>query len=345
MSKKPGVEGEAARLLALAAEAEPHLKGPDSAAWMDRLERDHEGFRRTFSRFLEQGRAEDALRLAADLWMFHQERGHPAEGRAWLGKALAAPGAEAGTATRARALHGAGTIAFRQLDEADAERSFKECLAISRKIDDVGMIVGATGGLARIALRRGDTADVRKWSEEGLAVARSRGGKEDAIGPLHMLAAAARIEGDLTKAKGFYRQTLELNRELERPKSVSVELENLGALEVMEGNLRDALPLLRESLRMAHERGDKYLLPYDLAWLGRVALAKGELERAATLFGAAKVQFDASGLAMDPDEAPEYEKGLAAIREAMDRKAFNKAWANGQKMSLDEAVALALGRE
>ncbi len=46
---------------------------------------------------------------------------------------------------------------------------------------------------------------------------------------------------------------------------------------------------------------------------------------------------------MDPDEGPEYEKGLAAIREALDEEAFSTAWGTGKKMSLDEAVAFALG--
>ena len=46
---------------------------------------------------------------------------------------------------------------------------------------------------------------------------------------------------------------------------------------------------------------------------------------------------------MDPDGAPEHEKGLAAIRGAMDRTAFSAAWEEGKKMSLGDAVAFALG--
>ncbi len=42
---------------------------------------------------------------------------------------------------------------------------------------------------------------------------------------------------------------------------------------------------------------------------------------------AAKAQFEAAGLAMDPNEGPEYEKGLAAIRAALDEATFTAAWA------------------
>ena len=341
-----GETGEARRaeaLLALAAEAEPHLMGSDDATWMDRLERDHDGLRAAFSWFLKHGRGADALELAADLWVFQEERGHADEAREWLGKALVAPGTEARTVTRARALYGAGILAFRKLDEDAARRSFEECLAIAQERDHVRFIVRANTGMARLALRRGHTKEVRKWSEEGLAIARARGEKADAATPLHMLAAAARVDGDIGQARQLYRENLALNRELGRPDVVSVELGNLGALEVLEGNISEAVPFLRESLEIAYKRGDRYLAPYELVWLGRVALAEGNPARGATLFAAARTQFDTTGLAMDPDEGPEYDKGLVAIREALDEKAFSAAWAAGKKMSLDEAVAFALG--
>src|SRR5216117_4277957 len=159
-----------------------------------------------------------------------------------------------------------------------------------------------------------------------------------------MLAAAARVEGDLSQAKAFYRQNLALHRELQRMDVVSVELGNLGAVAVLEENLSEAEQLLRESLEMAYKRGDRYLAPYELIWLGRVALGQGNPMRAATLFAAAKAQFDATGLAMDPDEGPEYEKALAAIRGALDDAPFAAAWAEGHRMSLDDAVTFALGR-
>ena len=110
----------------------------------------------------------------------------------------------------------------------------------------------------------------------------------------------------------------------------------------MEGNLSEAEPLLRESLEIAYKRGDRYVAPYELIWLGRVAFGQGNPTRAATLFAAAKAQFDATGLAMDPDEGPEYEKGLAAVRGALDDATFAAAWAEGHRMNLDDAVTFAL---
>lgn len=343
MSPSSDKEDFAERQRTLVAEAVPHLSGSDSAHWMDRLESEHDELKSAFSWFLTRGRGAEALELAAGLWIFQEERGHADEARDWLARALAAPGAEPRTVNRARALYGMGILAFRNLDEDTARRAFDECGSIARERDDVRMIVRSCTGMARLALRRGDTHEVRKWAEEGLAIARERGGREDAFTPLHMLAAAARMDGDFGRARVYYRESLALNREQGRLEGVSVELGNLGALDVMEGYIAEAEPLLRESLTIAHERKDTYLAPYELVWLGRVALAQGDAVRAATLFAAARAQFDATGLAMDPDEAPEYEKGLAAIRRALDDSAFSAAWANGTRMSLDDAVAFALG--
>ena len=238
MAEETGEAHRAQTLLALAAEAEPHLIGSDDATWMDRLERDHDGLRAAFSWFLKHGKGAEALQLAADLWLFQEQRGHADEARDWLAKSLAAPGAEARTVTRARALYGAGILAFRKLDADAARRAFEECLVIAKERDYVRLIVRANTGMARLALRRGDTKEVRKWSEAGLAIARTRGEKADAVTPLHMLAAAARVDGDIGQARQFYRENLGLNRELGRLEVVSVELGNLGALEVLEGNIR-----------------------------------------------------------------------------------------------------------
>src|SRR2546425_8734457 len=175
------VEGEEAdraeRLLAIAAEAEPHLWGSADATWMDRLEKEHEALRAAFSWFLDHGRGADALELAADLWLFQEERGHAEEARAWLGKALGAPGAEPRSITRARALYGAGILAFRNLDDDTARRAFEECRAIAQEQDYIRLVVRATTGFARLALRGGGTRAGRRWGGQAPGVARGRGGE------------------------------------------------------------------------------------------------------------------------------------------------------------------------
>ncbi len=326
----------------LAVESEPHLSSSDSTIWMEKLEASYGDLREAFLWFLDHSKGAEALEMAASLSFFQEERGYSDESRSWLAKALVCPGAETRNVVRANALYGAGILAFRNLDEGRADVYFRECLDIANNLGDSSFIVRATSGLSRLALRRGDTKEVRRLSERALKEAQDHGEKGDSANPLHMLAAAARVEGDLDRARVFYRRNIALNQELGRSYWVAAELENLGALEVLEGNIEAALLLLQESLKSAYERRDKYLTPYVLVWIGRVALSHGDPRLATRLFSAAKAQFEETGLAMDPDEAPEFDKGLKMIHSSLDGKSFSDDWAKGKALSYDDSVRIAL---
>ncbi len=137
--------------LALAEEAEPQLQGPEQGSWLVRLEAEHDNLRSSLA-WEEQSAAgaEAGLRLAGSLWRFWFVRGHLSEGRQWLGRALArtkpgaagpdgASGGEA-TATRGKALNGAGNLAWSQSDYAGARALYEEGLTVRRQLRDQGGI-------------------------------------------------------------------------------------------------------------------------------------------------------------------------------------------------------------
>src|SRR3712207_4203505 len=78
--------------LALAEEAELMLWGPEDAAWLDRLEREHDNMRAALSWSMEQDEVELALRLGGALRWFWSMAGYYSEGRSWLEAALAKEG-------------------------------------------------------------------------------------------------------------------------------------------------------------------------------------------------------------------------------------------------------------
>jgi len=334
-------EETALRYLSLADEAGEKLDEPGGHLWADRLEREHAGLREAFDWFTAHRRNGEALQLAARVWTFQFDRGYADEGRRWLGLALEAPGAKAPSAVRAQALYGAGTFAFRALDQERAKRYFEELLDVARALGDESFVGQAYGGLSRVALRRGDTREVRRWSHEALELARKRGKEAESATPLHMLAAAARLDGHLDEARRFYTENLELNKRLGRPVWVRGETLNLAAVEVLGGNPERAVTLLQEGLRMARESTDRYLIPYVLAWSARVALARHESALATRLLAAVQAQSERTGLALDPDEEPEFRKGVAACRSTLTTDEFRKAWDEGLHTPDEESLALA----
>jgi hypothetical protein len=65
--------------------------------------------------------------------------------------------------------------------------------------------------------------------------------------------------------------------------------------------------------------------------------------RAARLFGAAQVLREAIGVTLPPAERRDHNAALAVVRATLNPLSFQAAWNEGQIMTLDEAVAYALG--
>ena len=91
--------------LALVETADTHLRGPDEAVWLDRLEVEFDNIRAALAFSLtDPGSAEPGLRLAAGLHRFCTMRGHGGEVLEALNVLLERPDARMPTRARARAL-------------------------------------------------------------------------------------------------------------------------------------------------------------------------------------------------------------------------------------------------
>lgn len=333
---------EAHSTLALAEEARPELTGLRVTEWLDRLEAQHDRIRDALAWFLEHGGEREAVRLGAALWRFWMIRGYNAEGREWLEKVLAAPGAAQANPVRAHALYGAGVLAFRQGDQEASRALNEEALEVSRKAGDPRGEANALVGLARVAFREGDHATVRARAEEALALSRGLEEPDAVAAPLHLLAAGTRQAGDYARAQALYQESLALGRDLGDERGVAVELLNLAAVEKHLGNLSRAEDLLREGIPQMRTVGDDGLTVAGLVVMAGVTAEGAEPARAARLLGAVEALVRASGQVLDPDDQAEYEEAAASARAALGEGAFDAARAEGKAMSLESAVAYAL---
>jgi non-specific serine/threonine protein kinase len=69
--------------------------------------------------------------------------------------------------------------------------------------------------------------------------------------------------------------------------------------------------------------------------------ALGDPLRAAHVFGAAHAFLERSGTLIDPSDQPEHDRNMAFVRAQLGEAAFDAAWAEGQAMTFDQAVAYA----
>jgi tetratricopeptide (TPR) repeat protein len=108
------------------------------------------------------------------------------------------------------------------------------------------------------------------------------------------------------------------------------------------GEIDEAEELYRETLRGWQHAGNRGAIAHQLECFGFLATAKHDFVRAARLLGAAEAIREVAEIVMLSDERAEYDAAIGQLRNALDATALDSAWAEGRRLTTDEAVALAL---
>jgi tetratricopeptide (TPR) repeat protein len=156
------------------------------------------------------------------------------------------------------------------------------------------------------------------------------------------LGLVAYAQGDYAKARSLQEDALAIFRERGAKVGIATALENLGDVARADGKSGEALANYAESIALYRELGSKGAIAGCLASIGAVWGGRGDRERAAKLSGAAESIRSAIGYQFLPADRIEHEQGLVTLRDALGVEVFDKAWAEGQALSFEEAVALAL---
>jgi predicted ATPase len=272
-------------LLALARRAKPSLVGAAQKEWVPRIEAERNNVRGALEWALGTGQPELALELASALGRFWWVRG-PAEGLAWLERALAQADAE--TPLRAAALDAAGGAAWFVGDPERALRLFYEALSLYHELgDDVG-VAGTLTRLGPPLMVLGRVDDAERLVEEGLAINRELGKTDELVLSLNILAGAAYERGDLARADELYRESTDLAREIDDPWGLVWNLHNQADLALEQDDPARAWSLACESLSVAREIGDDQAAVICLGILSVASHRSGKPHRAGVLWGAAE---------------------------------------------------------
>ncbi len=330
-----------AYFLALAETAETQLEGPQQVAWLESLAAEHDNFRAALNWALHEAPGEEGLRLVAALWSFWEMHGHLAEGRTWIERAVQWSAA-APPGTQARLYTGAGTLAWRQADYTAATSHHGRALELYRALEDQPGVAFALNNLGMQLLCQGAFAQSRQLLEESLQVRRRLGDQAGIAEQLNNLGFLIVSQGEAAAARPLLLESLALHRRLQNKYKIAGILDNLGDVALHEGDLAAARQYFRESLGLHREVGSPAGLPDAVEGLAKTAAAQREGERAARLFGAAASLRETVGAPLPPAVRPIYERHLAAARALLAPAAWDAAWAAGQRMSVDQAVACAL---
>jgi non-specific serine/threonine protein kinase len=282
------------------------------------------------------------LQLAAALGSFWHLGGHLEEGRRRVVEALAAC-AGAPDELRGDALTDAGWMARKQGDLEDARALAEEAAACYRAADNARGLATSMNLLGVVALGAGEHEEARVLLEEAKSLREQLDDELALAATIHNLGLLASAQGDFEEATRQLEAGLILDREHNAEGPIANALGDLGFVALAQGRHDDARPLFAESLRLCTKLGWKEDSQYCFIGLAAVYAAEDDSERAACLIGAAETVGEEIQLKLEA-----YAEGVkeGAKRELVGRlgeEAFARYLGEGRAMSLDEAVACALG--
>jgi len=329
--------------LGLAAEAEPHLTTDDQGVWLDRCEEEHANIRAALRWAIDRGDAGAAQAAAGGLWRFWQQRGHLAEGRRWLAETLAMPSGQAPTAARAKALTGAGGIAWWS-DQAAARAFYDEALAIERELGDPARLAEALYNEAFAVAADHDLDGAARLLDESLALFRQVGDEHGVVRVLAMLVVPDATAGAWDRVVAGMEEVVAIWRRLGDRLSLAFGLIWLAFALGRAGRRDDARATALEALALFREADNATGIALAFLDLAFLLTWEGRHTDAVRLAGVAERTRDQAGGGPTPGFGGMLEGDPAAdARAHLSEDAARRAWEQGLAMTVPEAVALVTG--
>ncbi|HZD58122.1 MAG TPA: tetratricopeptide repeat protein [Anaerolineales bacterium] len=209
--------------------------------------------------------------------------------------------------------------------------------------------------LASVLVSRSIQALVRKDFESGISlmkeslkIRRALGDPGGTANSLAMLGELASSLGNLSEARAFWLEALEFAKIAGEKRITAIIVGSLGEVSEKMGAFDEALNFYTQSLPIAQKLRDYYLAGINLFALASVKVSQGsgtDVEEAIKIFGAAKTLHRKYGARLSGiGNYEEIERKIPSLRESLGEEFFEAAYAEGEAMDFDQAVAFALSQ-
>ena len=355
------------------------LIGPESTAWLNRLEREHDNIQEALEWCTKTPAGRElALSVMDTLTWFWYRRGFFSEGRVWTDRLLATS-AEDSVPMRAAALQMSSRMAMWRGDLKNAVDRASKSLTVWQRLEDEQKIpmslmetaitlinVGndreahillkeaaalfrennisyfhaiALVHLGNVSLGLGKPDEAQEWLNQAHPIFREIDEPWGLSFVLNNLGEVARVQGNYDQAYGYYRESEALLRATGDKGDLARLIHTLGYIAEHKGDHDLAEKQFRESLAMFRKLGNKRGIAECIAGLSSLRAKQGKLQTAAKMLAAAESLLSASGAAWWPADRVEIERMRDILQSGMEEPEFRAAWSAGQSMSLDHAIA------
>ncbi|HSM38811.1 MAG TPA: BTAD domain-containing putative transcriptional regulator [Candidatus Limnocylindrales bacterium] len=333
-------ERHARHYLRLAEEGDTHLRGGEQGRWLDRLDAEHPNLRAALGWALDSGRADLALRLTGALGWYWLVRGHWAEARRWLDRALAAPGGS--DLDRARAVYRTGGIDIIRVNLETMPALVEEALATCRREGDAWGAAWCLHLLGHARLYR-QPEGARELLEAGMEAFRAFGDEWGYAWSLRYVAAARDAEHEVSLR--LQRDATQRFRELGDLWSAAFALYGLGLALTAYDRLDEAGMTLEEGRELCRALDDQVMAAHIQRAQGLISLLQGELADAASRLTQARETLHRAGDENCYAVCSQY-LGIIRLQEgdpAAARHEFEVALAAHRSIGRDDGISQVLG--
>lgn len=326
-----------------AEEAEPYLSGSkEQAYWFECLDRERDNIRAAldFCRSTPE-MADDGLRIGAALRWYWDSRGLSQEAGQNLMVLLDTERENPRTGVHAKALFVAAWLMDTASTAPPAERvaaylpRLEEVLTIYQELGDEPGIASMWQEIGYQYLTQQDDESARRYLEHSLTLWRKIGDRKASAAALMGLGLAAEDRNDVSLARCYYEEAAMIDRDYQQRGGWAQA--NLARVLVATGEFADAEALVREDMGNAWELDNKPKILFALEIFLRLATQQKQDARAVCLCAARQAAY--RRIYQQNDLLPPVVERLRAEMEAED---FVAAWAEGDAMTLEQAVRYAL---
>jgi predicted ATPase/class 3 adenylate cyclase len=274
-----------AYFLSLAVQREPDFRGPKQQEWVAQLDLDSDNCRAALRWSLTEGRdVQSGLHLAASIWRYWYMRGYLREGLGWLSEAETSRAADLPAEVRAKALNGAGVMAWVKGDLPLAQRMHERALEMNRQVGDRRATAISLNNLGLVRFDYADFEGAASLYGQAVVIMRELGDLYGVASILNAQGNAAFYLGQLEEACALMEESIEIKKQIGDRHGIAMSLTNL-SLAVRElGRLEPARSLLMEANAIYDEMDDRSGFLACLEAVGYLAIDDGEFDKATENF-------------------------------------------------------------
>jgi predicted ATPase len=327
----------------LAEQANNEILGTNHKYWFQRFQTEQDNFHSAIAWSLLGNEHIFGLRIAASLKYFWVYNGLAADGLKWILLALDEEDSQT-PELRADLLTSASALSDYSFAKQNAKEMLGEAIDIYEQLGDENKIAWA---LTYLSYMYGHILadDIQKGfglASESLAIFDRLGDRPGIAYANNVLGELFRMNKDYISAKGCYETALEIVKQTGEFNREGINYVNLGFIAFHEKEYQLAEQYIKQSLRIFLELNSSYGLATHLSTLAGPTAALGFPKKAARLLGAGNEELESLNTKHGSADLPEIKFYYDNVYQILGEKMFEEAWEEGQRMTIQEAVAYAL---